>query len=211
MAETLKDENRLTLFGIMAFNILFYYAVIKHDAIIGGDWMTLARETGDILPAGVGLALSGIINALLSSDTKARIIFTRWKDPLPGCRAFSKYGLRDHRVNMQHLESKHGPLPTEPREQNVVWYKLYRSIQNEAEIKNVHRWFLFARDYACIALLILLIMGIAGFFLIPSTKTAWFYFAILLLQFLITLIAARNLGIRFCTTVLALKGVDHNG
>jgi len=196
---------------IMAFNLLFYYAVIKNDAIRGGDWMTLAREAADILPAGVGLALSGIINALLSSDMKARIVFTRWKDPLPGCRAFSKYGPRDHRINMQMLESKHGPLPTQAREQNVVWYKLYRSIQNEAEVKNVHRWFLFARDYACIALLMLLIMGVGGFFLIPSTKTAWFYFSILLAQFLITWIAARNLGIRFCTTVLALKGVENNG
>lgn len=211
MAETLKDDNKLALFGIMAFNILFYYAVIKHDAIQGGDWVVLAQEAADILPAGIGLALSGIINALLSSDTKAKIIFTRWREPLPGCRAFSKYGPKDYRVNMQNLELKHGPLPTEPRDQNVVWYKFYRSIQNEAEIKNVHRWFLFARDYACIALLMLLIMGIGGFFFIPSTKTAWFYLGILLLQVLVTNIAARNLGIRFCTTVLALKGVDHNG
>ncbi|MDQ3802141.1 MAG: hypothetical protein M3384_22165 [Acidobacteriota bacterium] len=211
MAETLKDENKLKLFFIMAFNLLFYYAVVKNDAIRGGDWATLARGAADILPAGAGLILSGIINALLSSDTKARIIFTRWKDPLPGCRAFSKYGPKDHRVNMQNLESKHGPLPNDPREQNVVWYRLYRTLQNEAEIKSIHRLFLFARDYACIALLMLIILGTVGFFQIPSIKTAWFYFAILLIQFLIALIAARNLGVRFVTTVLALKGVDNNG
>jgi hypothetical protein len=125
MSETLKDENKLTLFGIMAFNLLFYYAVIKNDAIRGGDWMALAREAADMLPIGVGLALSGIINAFLPSDFKAKIIFTRWKDPLPGCRAFSEYGPKDPRINLQKLKAKYGSLPRKSREQNVLWYKLF--------------------------------------------------------------------------------------
>jgi hypothetical protein len=49
------------------------------------------------------------------------------------------------------------------------------------------------------------VLGVAGFVQIPSTRTALVYFALLVAQFLLARRAARNHGVRFVTTVLALK------
>jgi hypothetical protein len=69
----------------------------------------------------------------------------------------------------------------------------------------VHRAFLFTRDYACLGLFMCAVLGVAGFVQIPSTRTALGYFALLVAQFLLARRAARNHGVRFVTTVLALK------
>ncbi len=204
MEKSLKDQNKPSLLGVMAFNLLLGYSVFNNEAIKIADAKELLSNITDIFPLGLGIALAGIINHLLSSDMKSRIVFTKWVNPLPGCRAFSIYGPKDDRVNMDRLETSFGPLPTDPKKQNVFWYELYQSIQNDLRVAGIQKQFLFARDYTCFALLLLLIFGIGSFFLV-STSTALIYISILTIQLLITWIAARNLGIRFCTTVLAIK------
>lgn len=194
------------LFSLMAANLAVFYAVVQNDTIITGDWSRFAHELDKALPVGFCLALVGIINGLLSAETKSRIVFMRWSNSLPGCEAFTRYTTTDPRINLSSIESTYGPLPTDPLQQNALWYKLYRSVETDPSVMQVHREFLLARDYTGLALMMVIVLGAAGFIQIPSTVTALSYFVLLLIQFMLAGQAARNHGRRFVTTVLALKG-----
>lgn len=205
MSDSLKDYKP-ALFGLMAANIAFYYAVVQNNAILAGDWIGLAKNLAGVLPAGLGLVLTGVINAQLSPEMKARIVFMSWRDPLPGCKAFTCHAQSDARVDVACLELTYGPLPTAPREQNALWYKLYKTIEQDPAVRQVHRDFLFTRDYTSLALLLVIVLGVAGFIQIPSKWVALIYFGLLLVQFALAGQAARTHGKRFVTTVLAIKG-----
>jgi len=206
MADSLKDANKLPLLVVMIGNLAVFYVAIKTNTIFGGAWLDLARSLTEALPAGIGLILIGIVNAQLSAEAKARIVFFRWQNPLPGSCAFTRYAAADPRIDCGALEEAHGPLPTDPGEQNVLWYKLYKSVEEHPSVTQVHREFLFARDYTCLALMMAILLGAAGLVQIPSWGTALSYLGVLVVQLLLAGRAARNHGRRFVTTVLALKG-----
>ena len=132
----------------------------------------------------------------------------RWSNALPGCEAFSRYAHTDPRGDVRALDRSYGPLPTDPKAQNVLWYKLYRSLEDHPSIVQVHRDFLFARDYTSLALMMTALLGVSGFLYMPSLSTAAAYFAVLAIQFGLAGRAARNNGKRFVTTVLALKAAS---
>jgi hypothetical protein len=132
----------------------------------------------------------------------------RWRNPLPGCEAFSRYAKGDERIDFSALERLWGPLPENPREQNALWYRLYKSVDLDPSVEQVHRSFLFTRDYACLALMLAVVLGLVGFVQIPSKRIAAVYFFVLVLQFLVAGQAARIHGKRFVTTVLAIKGAE---
>jgi hypothetical protein len=189
----------------MVANLGFFYMVVQNNAILTGRWFDLFRNASVALPAGIGLVLTGVLNAQLSAEMKSRIVFMRWRNPLPGCEAFSRHAKGDMRIDLSAIERLCGPLPVKPREQNALWYRLYKSLDSDPSVAQVHRSFLFTRDYACLALMLAVVLGLIGFFQIPSMGIAVFYFFVLVLQFLGASQAARNHGKRFVTTVLAIK------
>jgi hypothetical protein len=134
-------------------------------------------------------------------------VFWRWADPLPGSFAFSRYAQRDPRIDVTALRKAVGAWPSEPREQNAQWYRHYKSVEGEPAVVDAHRHFLLTRDYTAIAFLLLLTAGPLGFCLISSATTAGAYIGLLLLQYLLVRQAAHNYGVRFVTTVLALKAL----
>lgn len=156
------------------------------------------------LSAGVGVALAGVVNGLLSSDAKARIVFWRWSDPLPGSFAFSRYAHSNSRIDIDQLRKKVGPFPSTPRDQNALWYRLYRAVKEEPAVIDAHRHFLLTRDCAGVGMLLLFTAAPINVWYIPSWTTASIYIVLLLLQYLLAALAARNYGIRFVKTVLAL-------
>jgi hypothetical protein len=95
------------------------------------------------------------------------------------------------------------PLPVEPTLQNRVWFGLYKTVENDPPVLQVHRDFLLTRDYTGLAFLFVSFYGTAGFFTAPSTKVALMYLGFLLLQYLVVRQAASRYGIRMVTTVLA--------
>jgi hypothetical protein len=179
--------------------------VIKTGSLFSTGLDQFMQQWRALLSAGAGVILAGVVNGLLSSDSKARIVFWRWSNPLPGSFAFSHYAERDPRINIGNLKKKVGRFPSTPREQNARWYKLYRSVSDYPAVIDAHRSFLLTRDYAGMALLLLMTAGPIGVWQIPSQATAGVYIGFLLLQYLLARHAARNYGIRLVTTVLALS------
>lgn len=206
MSRSLQDANRAALLLVAAANAVPFYLAVKTDAGLDGEWLGGLTHLPEILPAGLCLVLVGAANAQLTADAKARIVFLRWRHPLPGSEAFTRHAFADPRVDVLTLERNNGPLPTDPRQQNLLWYRLYQSVIDHPAVSQSHREYLFMRDYACLSLLILIAFGTAGLFQFPSRSTALGYIGLLALQYLLVRRAARTHGIELVTTVLALKG-----
>lgn len=206
--KSLKDQNTSSLVTILIVNIAIFAVALKTDQLLAADYEEVLKHWQALIPAGLGAVLIGVINGVLDIQTKARLVFWRWYDPLPGCRAFTYYLHRDPRIDIAALKQKVGPFPTTPGEQNALWYKLYKSVENDSRVRHVHRLFLLTRDYAGMAFMLLIVFGGIGVVAMQTYKTEWLYSAALLAQFVVSAMAARNYGIRFVNTVLALKAAE---
>jgi hypothetical protein len=202
---SLKSSNTLPLGAVIAGNVLAFHLVGQGGAILSGDFWAALKNTGALVPATVGLILVSVLNGQIDPITKARLVFWRWSDPLPGSEAFTRHAVRDPRVDTARLVASFGPLPTTPRDQNALWYKLYKTVGDDPSVSHAHKEFLLTRDYAVLSLLMLISLGGLALYQMPL-KTALFYLVGMAGQYLLVRRAARTHGHRFVTTVLALKG-----
>lgn len=207
-SKTLKSENMTALATVLVANVAAFYVLVTLDDMLAANFSNAVKDIYKLLPAGVLAVVTVIINGIVSTTWKARIVSLRYSNPLPGSRAFSKYCGEDHRIDRSALESIYGPLPADPAEQNRLWFKIYRSVETEPRALDVHKAYLLARDLTVISLLMLVGFGAAAYFAIPSTVTYEYYLLFLASQFVATNFAARNLGARFVCTVLALKSTE---
>lgn len=200
--------NTVRLAAAVTANLVLYAVSVRGEEIVAGGWPMAWRTATELVPAGLLLVLLTVANGLLSATAKARLVFWRWKHPLPGCRAFSVHAKEDARINVPALRSKLGNLPKAEAEQNAAWYRLYRSIEADTAVAQVQKEFLFTRDYAALSALAIIPLGIAAFAQAGSIRQASTYLAILVAQYLVTCFAAANYGKRFVCTVLAIKSAE---
>ena len=180
MEKTLKDQYLWKIWAIIAANSLFFYGVIQTNAIELNGVRALFTGPHSLTPVGIAVVIATVLNWVLGPDAKARIVFLRWHYPLPGHRAFSKYGKSDTRVDLPSLATIIGTaLPTDPREQNRVWYRMYKTVENFPKILQLHRDFLLLRDYTGLSVLFVLVFGSIGLYKISSLKVSEFYLLIL--------------------------------
>jgi len=201
---TLKTKNTPYIIG---FNIFLY---IGFALVNGFDWgfaekMVISAK-GIIFEKPI-LSLSFYILSLaltylLPSEWKHRFIYTRWQDPLPGSRVFTELVKKDSRISYEDLVARYGKLPETPRDQNILWYKIYKKKQSDAVVIDSHgRWLLF-RDMFAISIIVLVPSSLFTFWYSGIEKGTIFTAT----YFLLTLIlwaCARNTGNRFACNVLA--------
>ena len=207
--EYLKDSYRSRLHIVAIINVVVFWGVSVLHADFSTIWIligSISLKSGIIgLIAPIG---SFLLSGLLSADTKARVVYWRYSHPLPGSRAFSVYIKEETRADPVRLIQKWGDFPDDPSEQNRLWYRIYRSVESEIRVHEAHRAWLFARDLTSFSVLFLVIFGTATFISDVPWTTAWYFLSLLVVQYLATMITARNLGIRFVRTVLAVA--SHN-
>lgn len=203
MAKTLKNEIRPMLVLVLLINLAFFALVLKTNSIVFADVVDATQEWQSLLPAGFGLVVCGVVTELLSPNFKARLVFWRWKNPLPGSEAFSRYAATDQRVDMERLRKKVGNLPTSPEEQNMTWYRLYKKVAERAPVVDAHRSFLFCRDYTAIAVLLLVVLGSVVSWQVRPMTSVCAFLLVLAVQYFVVRIAAVNAGRRLVTNVLA--------
>ena len=191
--------------GVLGLNFLVLFAAVNTGNLAPPS-VDDVKQWHDLLPAGVGVTFAGVVNGLLSANNKARLVFWRWSNPLPGNFAFSRYAQQDPRIDVVALREIVPAWPSNANDENRLWYRLYKSVENEPAITDAHRHFLLTRDYTAIAFILLTTAGPLGAWLIATPITAIAYVALLLLQYLLAREAAKNYGIRLVTSVLALKG-----
>lgn len=203
MTSSLKDSYRLQLFAVLATNLALYYAFVNGLSFSDLRLETATSHLSALLPGGLAVTLCGILNSQLTYLQKARIVFLRWNDPLPGCRSFSLYAARDPRIDMNAVQAKWSPLPNSAHEQNALWYRIYQQEQGSEAVGYLNRHWLFARDYASMCVLLLVALGTLGIFQMPDAPS-WFAFTgIVFAQFFFTRRSAVHYAERFVTTVIA--------
>jgi len=123
---------------------------------------------------------------------------------LPGHRAFSYYAEADSRVDIKALRNLVGlQLPTNPNEQNATWYRLFKTVESVPAVYQVHRDYLFTRDYTALSALFLIFYGVAGLWTIHGFLLKLLYIGFLIFQYLVVRQSAAHYGARMVTTVLA--------
>jgi hypothetical protein len=77
--KSLKDQNRPQLWTIIAANAVVFYCVAQWDSISTSGFESLFKHAANLHPVGLTIILTTVANALISSDSKARLVFLRWK------------------------------------------------------------------------------------------------------------------------------------
>jgi hypothetical protein len=201
----LKGKNSIYLWSFISINLAILLSVIVGGKLAGSSieefWHRVSAKDG-IIAASIPL-LAIVLSGVLSDTAKARLVFWRWKDPLPGCRVFTELLGTDPRIDVPALQEKLGELPTEPQAQNALWYRLYEQQRTEVRIWEAHKIYLLTRDMATIAALFVVLFPIALTAATVAWKTAAIYISVLITQYLLTSSAARNYGVRFVLNVLS--------
>ncbi len=204
MEKTLIEQYRKKLWLFFAFNFCFLLCVnassVSFEAI-NIEFLKIISEgtfIGILSPI-----LIFILNGVLSSNVKAILVFWNIRYPLPGSKAFTVLAPKDERINMDKLKEIIGKLPTSPKEQNNLWYSIYKKHQNKIVILNSHKNYLFARDMTSMSALFLILIPLVIIFLGINGIWKFLYSMFLLLQYLLISLVARNYGKRFVCNVLA--------
>lgn len=203
--ENLKGKNALYLWSFIGVNLAIFWSLLVNKQFAGSSiqdlWSRIVAKDGIVavcIPI-VTIVLTGILD-----DTwKARLVFWRLRDPLPGCRVFTELVKTDPRIDLLALKEKHGELPRKPHAQNALWYRLYRKHVGALQVSEGHRLYLLTRDMAVLAAIFMLLFP-PGVLLISVDRTLLIlYLLALVLQFILVATAARNYGTRFVLNVLA--------
>lgn len=205
-SQKLKDQNRRQLWLIIAANAVVFYGACQWSTFEMSGIKAALTGAANLLPVGLAVAVTTIANGLLPSAMKERLVFLRWKDVLPGHRAFSVHAQADPRIDFTRLQRACGnKIPGAAKDQNSLWYRFYLEVQDVPAVLQVHRDYLLLRDYTGLAALFLIGFGLAALFFVAPWKACAIYFVILLLQLVVVRHAAATYGVRFVCTVLAQK------
>jgi hypothetical protein len=207
-AVSFKDKNTKRLAFVVAANFVAFAFLANGEGLLGPDWQAIFKAISKLVSAGLGLVVLSVVNGLLSPQAKERLVFWRWTHPLPGCRAFTVHAKQDPRINLSALRAKLGAFPKGGTEQNSAWYKLYKTVESEAAVTHEHKEYLFTRDYAALAALMLVGLGPLAFWHAITVERAITYVTVLTVQYLVVRFAAVHYGQRLVTTVLAIKSVE---
>ena len=173
------------------------------DSVSKGNIAVIFRLVA--IPAGLAL-LIGILGWAVPRRWKETVIFWRTdKNCLPSSRAFSVIALNDPRIDRKRLAKKHGPLPTAPDQQTVLWYSLYRKNADNGAVEDAHCAYLRYREMTAFAVSIMTIFLVASGVVHPSSRTILVGATVIAAEYLLLLVAARNAAGHFVSNVLAIE------
>lgn len=200
----LKGKNIWWLRLFITANLVVFLSVVISGqlsaATLDHFWQRISEKDGLIAICLPLLAI--VLNGLLSDLGKARLVFWRWRDPLPGCRAFSVIMALDPRIDGPKLRAKLGTFPIEPREQNALWFRFYKARSSEQVILESHRVYLLTRDMAALSAVCATCLIPGSWLTGPGWRLATIYSVALLAQYMVLSTSARNYGCRFVANVM---------
>jgi hypothetical protein len=201
--ESLKKGNTPWLAALAALDLLGLGAFLMPASIMGQ--ISSLEAIKGLLVSGLVVVVP-ILTDTLSHKAKARLVFWRWRDPLPGCRAFSKYLKEEDHIDERALAKNIGKFPSTPKAAGARWYDLYNLVRNRGNVIETHRKYLRYRDMAAMSAALLLIVPTC---LRVATGSFWWESLLLFLaQTLWAIWLCRLAGARFVTTVLAVHSSE---
>lgn len=204
-SKSLKTQNIPRVWGVVIADALSLVGLTypAHLDRVSLSIATVVRfSSAAIAPVAV-LLLTSIVPAAV----KDAFVFWRVRNAMPGHRAFSLHAQRDSRIDLQRLRENIGRFPKDPREQNTLWYRLYKKVEADLMIIFAHRNYLLFRDIAALSAVLVVVAPIILLVLGAALPAIWSSFCLFAIQYLATALAARNHGNRLVTNVLALHSL----
>jgi hypothetical protein len=211
MAKSLKEKNQPQLITFVLANAVGLGILLQGlkqvlfllDSMSKGNIAVIFRLVA--IPAGLAL-LIGILGWAMPRRWKETVIFWRTdKNCLPSSRAFSVIALNDPRIDRKRLAREHGPLPTTPDQQTVLWYSLYRKNADNGAVEDAHCAYLRYREMTALTASIMTIFLVASGVVHPSSRTILVGASVIAAEYLLLLVAARNAAGHFVSNVLAIE------
>ncbi|MGO9403830.1 MAG: hypothetical protein ACLPVW_10230 [Terriglobales bacterium] len=211
MSKSLKERNQTQLITFVLANAIGLGILLQGlkevlfllDSVSKGNIAVIFRLVA--IPAGLAV-LIGILGWAVPRRWKETVIFWRTdKNCLPSSRAFSVIALNDPRIDRRRLAKKHGPLPTAPDQQTVLWYSLYRKNADNGAVEDAHCAYLRYREMTAFAVSIMTIFLVASGVVHPSSRTILIGATVIAAEYLLLLVAARNAAGHFVSNVLAIE------
>ena len=155
--------------------------------------------------AGISGLVVLVVQDLLPRGAKEVLIFWRWRDRLPGCRAFSHYAKQDARIDQSALTSLLPDGLMTPTEQNVLWYGWLKSLEKDPAISDNHHRVLALRDSSITIFFLVLISPLMILAPGQTWNSAGILTAMCAAVYLVTRFAAYNSAVRLVGNVIARK------
>lgn len=202
---SLKTQNAPLIIVYLIWSLCLYLTFLLGFNNFWQELISLFNKVNSVNSLAVAIAplLSFILSGLLSSNFKAIIVFWRIKNPLPGSRAFTDIAPKDPRIDMGLLKSKVGSVPTEPGEQNKVWYGLYKQVERKISVDLAHKHFLLARDLAAISFLFIIITPWPLLFFSRNLVLSVIYTTVIIVEYVLFCVIGQNSAKQFVSNVLA--------
>jgi hypothetical protein len=201
----LKGKNAVYLWSFIGANFAVFLSLLVTRQFAGSSidhsWQRVTAKDG-IIAACIPL-LAIVLSGVLSDTGKARLVFWRWRNPLPGCRVFSQLIDTDPRIDVPALRRKHGVFPDDPPAQNALWFRLYKQHRKIPLVWEAHKIYLLTRDMATIAAAFVVLFSIGVVAASVNWKTSLWYVGALAVQYVLVASAAQNYGKRFVLDVLS--------
>jgi hypothetical protein len=201
----LKGKNAAYLWSFIGANLAIFLSLLVSrqfaSSSIDHFWERVTTKDGIIAACIPILAI--ILSGVLSDTGKARLVFWHWRNPLPGCRAFTRLITTDPRIDIPTLRKKLGKFPQAPQAQNALWYRLYKQHKTTTLVWEAHKIYLLTRDITTISAVFAVLFSIGVVTASVGWKTSLLYAGALTLQYILAASAARNYGKRFVLDVLA--------
>lgn len=213
--KSLKDENAWLIRGVLACHFAaFAFVAFKSSGLAGQITVAGMVEQAEafLKPGSLSLVLIVLTKlwllGLVPPGVRDQVIHWRRQHPLPGARAFTEIGPASSRVDMQTLDTLHGPLPSDPGEQDRLFYRIYSQYRDEVPVQDPHRSYLAARDIGTINLLLTLPLPVLAGWVTADAALTVGYAVVLLLIYTVTAFAAQRYGERLVENTLAVASAE---
>ncbi|MCX4163580.1 MULTISPECIES: hypothetical protein [Paraburkholderia] len=207
--KSLKARNMVWLVAVGVFDVIVLLVIAFHhpiDDFVADKGMALRTGLSVFLPVPIIF-----LSYLLSHSQKAVLVFWRIHNPMPGSRAFSMHALTDARIDVDSLRKNVGAFPSDERDQNSMWYRLYKQVENDSSVLESHQKYLMFRDVAAMSLLLVPLVALGLFLFGNTTSAVGWSVVVFAAQYLVAVLAARNSGIRFVQNVLCIHAAKRIG
>jgi hypothetical protein len=209
----LKGKNAAYLWSFIGANLAIFLSLLVSrqfaSSSIDHFWERVTTKDGIIAACIPILAI--VLSGVLSDAGKARLVFWRWRNPLPGCRVFTDLIGTEPRIDVAALKRKHGKFPQSPHAQNALWYRLYKKHKTTTLVWEAHKIYLLTRDITTISAVLAVLFSIGVVTASVGWKTSLLYAGALAVQYILAASAARNYGERFVLDVLAEESSSSEG
>lgn len=207
---SLKQQNAwLIRAALLAHTLAFAYVAFAPFIVARlSETGSFVQLQAALAPGSISLGIIAIARlvllGLIPPGFRDRLIHWRWEHPLPGARAFTSIGPADPRVDMAALSKRCGALPSDPGEQNRLYYSLYKSHSESVGVLDAHKSYLATRDICTINLLLFWLLPPLAYWATHDFARTVTYSAALFVSYLLFALAAQVYATRFVQNVLAV-------